>query len=130
MLTELTAQEMGVKNRQDPLESIQGGTKYFLAMKKRVPQQIPEPDKTWFALAAYNVGLGHVRDIRRLTKMLGDNPNHWVDLKKHLPKLSKKKWYKKMNYGAARGHEPIHFVKNIRRFYDILVMEMDQQKWN
>ena len=130
MLTKSTAQEMGVKNRKDPLESIQGGTKYFLAIKKRIPQQISEPDKTWFALAAYNVGLGHVRDIRRLTKMQGDNPDHWVDIKKHLPKLSEKKWYEQMNYGAARGYEPVHFVENIRRFYDILIMEMDQKKWN
>ncbi len=130
MLTKSTAQEMGVKDRKDPLESIQGGTKYFLAIKKRIPQQIPEPDRTWFALAAYNVGLGHIRDIRQLTKNQGDNPDHWVDIKKHLPKLSQKEWYKHMNYGAARGYEPIHFVKNIRRFHDILVMEMDQKKWN
>lgn len=129
MLTKSTAREMGVKNRRDPFESIQGGARYFIAIKKRIPKEIQEPDKTWFTLAAYNVGLGHVRDARQITKMLGDNPNRWVDVKKHLPKLSQKKWYKQTKYGVARGHEPVQFVKNIRRFHDILVMEMDQEKW-
>ncbi|HDN27247.1 MAG TPA: membrane-bound lytic murein transglycosylase MltF [Thioploca sp.] len=122
MLTQSTAEEMGVKDRKDPFQSIQGGTKYFVATKKRIPKEIPEPDRTWFALAAYNVGLGHVRDVRKLTEQLGDNPNRWVDVKKHLPKLTEPQWYNQTRYGYARGHEPVRFVTNIRRFYDILVM--------
>jgi len=122
MLTQSTAEEMGVKNRQDPFESIQGGTKYLVTIKNRLPKDIQEPDKTWFALAAYNVGLGHIRDVRQLAEELGDNPNRWVDVKKHLPKLTKPYWYNQTKYGYARGHEPVQFVTNIRRFYDILAM--------
>lgn len=122
MLTQSTAKEMGVKNRLDPFESIEGGTKYFVALKKRISDEIQEPDKTWFTLAAYNVGLGHVRDARKITEQQGDNPNYWVDVKKHFPKLTQPYWYKQTKYGYARGHEPVHFVKNVRRFYDILVM--------
>lgn len=122
MLTQSTAEEMGVKNRQDPFESIQGGTKYLVTIKNRLPEDIQEPDRTWFALAAYNVGLGHLRDARQLTEELGDNPNRWVDVKKHFPKLTKPYWYNQTKYGYARGHEPVQFVTNIRRFYDILAM--------
>ena len=122
MLTQSTAREMGVKNRNDAFQSIQGGTKYFFALKKRIPREIQEPDKTWFALAAYNVGLGHVRDARKLTEQLGGNRNRWVDVKKHLPKLTQPRWYKQTRHGYARGHEPVQFVKNVRRFYDILVI--------
>jgi membrane-bound lytic murein transglycosylase F len=122
MLTQPTAEEMGVKNRLDPLQSIQGGTKYFITLKNRLSQDIQEPDKTWFALAAYNVGLGHLRDAFQLTEELGDNPNRWVDVKKHLPKLTEPYWYNQTKYGYARGHEPIQFVTNIRRFYEILAL--------
>ena len=128
MLTQSTAEEMGVKNRQDPYQSIQGGTKYFVSLKKRIDENIQEPDRTWFALAAYNVGLGHLRDAQKLTERLGDNPDRWTDVKRHLPKLSKSHWYKQTKYGKARGEEPVKFVKNIRRFYDILILTHLREK--
>ncbi|BAP56907.1 putative soluble lytic transglycosylase fused to an ABC-type amino acid-binding protein [Thioploca ingrica] len=121
MLTQSTAREMGVTHREDPLESVEGAAKYLLAIKERLSRTIPEPDRTWLALAAYNVGPEHLRDARRLTKQFGDNPHYWVDVKKHLPKLTQPQWYKQTKYGYARGYEPVQFVKNVRRFYDILV---------
>ncbi len=121
MLTQSTAREMGVTDREDPLESVEGAAKYLLAIKKRLSKTIPEPDRTWLALAAYNVGPEHLRDARRLTKQVGDDPHYWVDVKKHLPKLTQPQWYKQTKYGYARGYEPVQFVKNVRRFYDILV---------
>ncbi len=124
MLTKMTAEEVGVKDRTDPFESIQGGTKYFVALKKRINKEIVEPDNIWFTLASYNIGIGHVRDARKITAKLGDNPNLWRDVKKHLPKLTEPRWYKKTKYGYARGHEPVEFVENIRMFYDILVMNI------
>jgi membrane-bound lytic murein transglycosylase F len=72
------------------------------------------------ALAAYNIGYGHLDDARILTQEQGDNPNKWMDVKKHLPLLSQKKWYKKTKYGYARGHEPVLYVENIRNYYDLL----------
>jgi membrane-bound lytic murein transglycosylase F len=121
MLTQATAREVGVTNREDPLESVEGAAKYLLAIKDRLSKTIPEPDRTWLALAAYNVGPQHLKDARRLTKQLGDDPHYWVDVKKHLPKLAQARWYKQTKYGYARGYEPVQFVKNVRRFYDILV---------
>ncbi len=121
MLTKTTAQEMGVTNRDDPYQSIEGGTRYFLAIRDRIPKDILEPDRTWFALAAYNVGLGHLRDAVKLTEIQGDNPSRWIDVKRHLPKLSDEYWYKQTQHGQARGYEPVKFVKSVRRFYDMLV---------
>jgi membrane-bound lytic murein transglycosylase F len=122
MLTKSTAEEMGVKNRRDPYESIRGGTKYFVRLKARLPKRIQEPDRTWFTLAAYNVGLGHLRDALKLTEKLGDNPDRWTGVKEHLPKLTQPRWYNQTKYGYARGHEPVQFVTNVRRFYNILVL--------
>lgn len=120
MLTQRTAQAMGVANRLDPKQSIHGGARYFTEVHAGLPDSIKEPDRTWFALAAYNVGGGHLEDARKLTAAAGLNPNKWLDVKKILPRLAQKQWYTKTRYGYARGGEPVHFVNNIRRYYDIL----------
>lgn len=127
MLTQDTAKRVGVKDRLDPKQSIMGGAKYLNILKASLPERIQEPDRSWMTLAAYNVGLGHLEDARILTESLGDNPDLWIDVEKHLPKLSQKEWYKKTKYGYARGHEPVAFVRRIRRYYDILRLYQQEE---
>ena len=95
MLTLDTAKRVGVKNRLNAKQSIFGGAKYLKILYESLSNTIKEPDRLWFTLAAYNIGLGHVEDARTITKSQGDNPNSWIDVEKHIPKLSQKKWYKK-----------------------------------
>lgn len=121
MLTQATASEMGVIDREDPVQSIMAGTAYLKNMKERLPEEINEPDLTWLALAAYNVGLGHLEDARMLTEMNGGNPNSWTDVRDTLPLLAKPKWYEQTRFGYARGGEPARYVDNIRRYYDIIL---------
>ncbi len=120
MLTQITAREMSIRNRLDPDQSIWGGAKYFNQILKRIPERVPEPDRTWMALAAYNVGFGHLEDARVITQKMGLDPDKWLDVKKHLPLLQQKKWYENTRFGYARGWEPVHYVQNIRRYYDVL----------
>ena len=120
MLTRITAKEMGVKNRLDARQSLRGGARYLNWLKSRLDEDIKEPDRTWFTLAAYNVGYGHLLDARKLTKELGGNPDVWADVKQHLPKLRQKKWYSKLRYGFARGDEPVHYVRNVRHYYSLI----------
>ncbi len=120
MLTQATAKQMKVKNRLDAEQSIGGGARYFKSVHKRVPERITEPDRTWLALAAYNVGFGHVQDARKITEIRGGDPYRWIDVKKNLPLLARKKWYKGTKYGYARGWEPVKYVENIRKYYDYL----------
>ena len=120
MLTRITAKEMGIKNRLDAENSIKGGARYFAKIKARISERIPEPDRTWFALASYNVGYGHLEDARILTEKGGKDPDAWIDVKEFLPLLQKKKYYKKTRYGYARGNEPVIYVQNIRRYFDVL----------
>lgn len=124
MLTRNTANYVGINNRLDAEESIKGGAKYFRMVHKRIPKRIAEPDRTWFALASYNVGYGHLEDARRLTESAGKNPDRWMDVKEFLPLLAQKEWYKKTRFGYARGHEPVLYVQNIRRYYDVLARMM------
>lgn len=121
MLTLPTAEYLGIKDRIDPKQSIIGGAKYIKKLIDRIPQQIKEPDRTWFALAAYNVGLGHLEDARVITQKRGGNPNAWSDVKENLPLLSRRKWYKQTKHGYARGREPVRYVEYIRSYYDLLV---------
>ncbi|MBD1554435.1 membrane-bound lytic murein transglycosylase MltF [Pseudomonas typographi] len=120
MLTQNTAQAMGVANRLDARQSIMGGAKYFASMVDQLDDSIKEPDRTWFGLAAYNIGTAHLEDARKLALGEGLDPNKWLDVKKMLPRLAQKQWYSKTRYGYARGGETVHFVANIRRYYDIL----------
>lgn len=127
MLTNDTAKRVGVKDRLDPEQSINGGAKYLKILKSSLPERIKEPDRSWMTLAAYNVGLGHLEDARIITEKSGGNPNLWVDVEKNLPKLSQKEWYEKTKHGRARGHEPVEFVKRIRRYYDILRLYQQEE---
>jgi len=129
MLTLATAKHIGIKNRLDTEQSIRGGAKYFQRMIDKMPDRIPSPDRTWFALASYNVGFGHLNDARIITQRQGGDPDRWVEVKKRLPLLQQKKYYKKTKYGYARGEEPVSYVENIRRYYDTLTwLDVNAQK--
>lgn len=120
MVTLRTAEEMGITNRLDPEQSVLAGTQYLMSLKDRIPERIEDPDRTWFALAAYNVGMGHLEDARRITELLEDDPDKWIDVRQHLPKLALPDYYPWTRFGYARGNEPVVYVANIRRFYDWL----------
>jgi len=121
MLTGDTADRMGVADRLDARQSILGGARYLVMMKDTLPDRIPEPDRTWLALAAYNQGQGHMEDARRIAQARGGSPDSWADVKEALPYLSRGTYAKAMKYGYARGGEALHFAENIRNYYDILL---------
>jgi len=120
MLTRNTAHQMGLSDRLDPMQSIEGGARYFLRMWKRTPDRIPEPDRTWMALAAYNMGWGHLEDARVLTQRQGGDPDSWADVNERLPLLTQEKHYRNTRFGYARGLEAQRYVRNIRNYFDIL----------
>ncbi len=120
MLTSPTAEMLGVEDRTDPEQSIHGGAEYLVRVIKKVPERISEPDRTWLAIAAYNVGYGHLEDARVITQIQGGNPDSWQDVRERLPLLSEPNWFERVPRGFARGHEPVIYVDNVRRYYDIL----------
>jgi membrane-bound lytic murein transglycosylase F len=120
MLTTQTADRLGVANRLDARQSILGGARYLVLLKEALPARIPEPDRTWLALAAYNQGQGHMEDARRIAQARGGNPDSWADVKEALPYLSRGTYAKATRYGYARGIEALHFAENIRNYYDVL----------
>jgi membrane-bound lytic murein transglycosylase F len=124
MLTNDAASEVGVTDRTDPQQSIIGGAHYLVSVMNKIPERIKQPDHTWFALAGYNIGYGHLEDARVLTSRAGLNPDKWDDVKQHLPLLTKEKYFNTVRYGYARGYEPVHYVSNIRKYMKLLSWEV------
>jgi membrane-bound lytic murein transglycosylase F len=128
MLTQTTAQEMRISNRLDPLQSISGGTRYFRKIMDRLPERIQGPDRIYLALAAYNIGMGHLEDARILTQHYGDDPDKWSDVKKYLPLLAKRNYYRHTKHGYARGWEAVAYVQNIRNYHAVIAWHQLEQE--
>ncbi len=120
MLTEDTADRLQVSNRLDANESILAGARYINLLKEQLPDEAEEPDRTWLALAAYNIGPGHFGAARTLAKQLKADPNAWYEMKRILPMLAQPKYAQQLKIGKARGGEAVILVENIRSYYDIL----------
>jgi membrane-bound lytic murein transglycosylase F len=121
MLTQVTAESLGVDDREDAEQSIYGGAEYFRFVSDRVPSRVPEPDRVWMAVAAYNVGWGHVADARTIARRRGLDPDSWQDVRECLPLLTQKKWYSQVPHGYARGWQPVNYVDNVRSYYEVLL---------
>ena len=120
MLTSTTADALGVDDRTDAQESILAGARYFQYVLAKIPAHIPEPDRTWFAIAAYDIGYGHLEDARVLTQMRGKNPDSWQDVRQQLPLLASEQWTERLKHGTARGREPVQYVDRIQRYLKLL----------
>lgn len=120
MLTEETADQMGVQNRLDAHSSILAGARYLQLLKEQLPLRIREDDRLWLALAAYNQGMGHLEDARALASQSGLNPDVWADVKRVMPLLSRPSVYKKTKHGYARGGEAVILVETVRLYHDML----------
>ncbi len=134
MLTKATAERMKINNRLDAEQSIKAGAEYLHLLLAQMPNTIRQEDRIWFALCAYNMGLGHLLDVRRLTKSLGGDPDNWLDVKKNLPLLAEKRYYTNLKYGYARGYEAFQYVENIRRYMNSIVnyhrVQQNQEEQN
>jgi membrane-bound lytic murein transglycosylase F len=119
-LTTDTATATDVTNPADPRQSIFGGARYFGQVYAKIPTHVPEPDRTWFALAAYNFGYGHLEDARVLAQKAGRDADSWDDVRKFLPLLEQQEWYTQTENGYARGWEPVRYVDNVRDYRDML----------
>ncbi len=120
MLTRNTASSLGIQNRTDPFKSIEGGARYLAHLERQISARSGTPERIWIALAAYNVGMGHVKDAQHLARRMGKNPHSWEQIKTVLPLVSQKKYYRALRHGYARGWEPVQYVKRIRAYRALL----------
>jgi membrane-bound lytic murein transglycosylase F len=120
MLMPATSRSLGVTDPMEARGSIVGGARYLAEQMRRLPARIKDPERTLFALAVYNIGLGHLEDARILTQQNGGNPDLWADVKRHLPLLEQQYWYARAENGYARGGETVGLVDNVRQYWTLL----------
>jgi len=120
MLTAETARRVRIADRGNPRDSILGGARYYRLVERTIPERIPEPDRTWLTLAAYNVGYGHLEDARVLTERRGQDPDRWPDVRDNLPLLAQERYFTTLKRGYARGWEPVGFVRNVQTYAELL----------
>ncbi|MBL8439564.1 MAG: membrane-bound lytic murein transglycosylase MltF [Zoogloeaceae bacterium] len=120
MLTEDTADRLGVDNRLDARAAILGGGRYFAMLRDQIPDEVPEPDRSWMAIAAYNLGMGHFNAARQIARGLKRDLTAWLDIKQVLPLLSKPAYAARLKSGPARGGEAVVTAENVRNYFQIL----------
>lgn len=122
-LTTETALHLGITDRMDPEQSIQGGTKYLRYLFDKTPAFVNSKDRLALTLAAYNIGYGHLRDAQKLAEKMGRNPYSWRHLRKILPLLEEPRYAEQLEFGLARGQETVDFVERVKSFYNYMVVK-------
>ncbi|WP_109994450.1 transglycosylase SLT domain-containing protein [Salinisphaera sp. LB1] len=125
MLSPSTARTVGVTDRLSAVASVRGGAHYLARMRARVSSKVPLPDRNDFALAAYNMGMGHLRDAQTLARRLGKNPHLWSDLKQVLPLLAEPRYYTDLPHGYARGGDVVAYVERVRGYQALIAPHLD-----
>ncbi len=128
MLTESTAEEMNVIDRTDPRESLIGGVKYLRMMEAKIPERITETNRILFALAAYNVGFGHLEDARILTQKAGKNPDLWLEVEPYLAKLNNPIIAHELRFGVADGKTAVIYVNNIMTYKQLMTWKIQKDQ--
>lgn len=118
-----TAMELGLEDLHQPEIGLHAGVKYLHWLMRRFEPELPVADRTWFALASYNAGIGHVLDARRLARKLSLDPNQWFsNVEKAMLLLSNKDYAKNARHGYVRGYEPVNYVREIRDRYQAYLL--------
>ncbi|MFC3193449.1 membrane-bound lytic murein transglycosylase MltF [Marinicella sediminis] len=134
MLTATTAEELNIEDRTDPRQSLIGGIRYFRNMQNKIPQRIEEPDKSLFALAAYNIGYGHLEDARILAQSAGKDPDVWLDVEPFLKQLNNTAMAPMLRFGNADGRTAVIYVNNIMTYQQLMAWKLQKDRtaahWN
>jgi len=117
-----TAEVYGVDTNSPPADQIKAGIKFLRWLDKQLPPEIEDPEeRIRFVMAAYNVGIAHIYDGRRLAEKHGKDPNVWTDnVDFFILNKSNPVYYRDsvVKYGYARGEETYNFVVEIFERYE------------
>lgn len=129
----VTAERFGVTQEHltNPHDNLKAGTGFLKYLQKFWAKKVPdEKERMKFILASYNCGMGHVLDAQRLAEKYKLNPFVWDDnVEVMLKNKSLPKYYNDpvVKSGFCRGSEPVKYVDEILRYYDLYVQFTDSQ---
>lgn len=111
-----TAEELGVKETEDPVASLKAGARYLKQLYGRFEEVGDSLQRIKFTLASYNCGYEHVEDARRLAAAKGLDRNQWdhsVDSMLLALRSPSNYHHEVVRYGYVRGEEPYRYVNQI-----------------
>lgn len=116
-----TARRVGVQDPSSPRGSVVAGARYLRRLIDFFGGDGVDPrQQVRFALAAYNAGLGHIQDARRLAERIGKDPNKWFNHVEEALKLKQDpRWHRRTRYGYARASETIAYVSRVQAQFDV-----------
>jgi membrane-bound lytic murein transglycosylase F len=113
-----TGASLGFHDLRDPVQNVSAGVTYLRRMLDRLEPEMPFGERMRFALAAYNAGMGHVEDARRVAADRGLDPDVWEgNVERAMLLLQEPAVYRRARYGYVRGREPVQYVSRILERY-------------
>ena len=121
-LMPVTMEQYEIDYDSSPEEQLAAGGKLIHFLDKCLADKVTDSvERTKFVLAAYNSGLGHIYDARRLAEKYGKNPNVWTDnVDFFILNKSKSQYYNDTccKNGYLRGSETYRFVDEVMERYE------------
>lgn len=126
-----TARAMGLPAGKElnPEENIKAAVKYIAAMEKSFAFIKDSTERSSFILAAYNAGIGHVKDAMALAEKYGAEPTLWKDnVEKYILLKSHEEYFNDpvCKNGYFRGTETYNFVREIKERHKIYQQKIKQ----
>ena len=116
-MTNATLTELNVQNPDDATEVIFAGARYLNTLRKQFADMgYDAEDAMLLALAAFNVGQGHVQDAIDLLREDDGALPSWLSVRQVLPLLAQTAVAQQTRYGLCRGAEAVEFVDKVRYF--------------
>ena len=113
-----TASRLGLSRSDvfNPERNIEAAARYLVILNDAFSDIHSRQERINFVLAAYNGGVGHVRDAMALTSKDGRNPQRWSDVDVYILKLAQPQFYRDpvVKYGYLRGSETSGYVRQIQ----------------
>ncbi|HNV49586.1 MAG TPA: transporter substrate-binding domain-containing protein [Bacteroidales bacterium] len=117
-----TAEKYKINFESSPEEQIEAGLKYLSELDRQFKKMIKnKEERIKFVLAAYNSGIAHVLDARRLAKKYDRNPNLWDDNVDYFMKNKSNPEYftdSVVQHGYSNGVVSFNFVNDILNRYE------------
>ncbi len=115
--------KVGVQNIEDPFVNISLAVELLDHINRtlRFPAWVSERDRLSIVLAAYNAGMTHVLDARRLAVKYGENYNSWPVVAKYLELKTRPEYFEDEVVRAGRfsgSAETLAYVDKVMRYYE------------
>ena len=107
-----TARSLGVRDPFDPDAGIRAGITYLGNLRQRFAGDIAPRDRTWFALAAYNIGYTRVERARQRARVMGLDPTRWFGHVEQVMRLLARE-DRRYRWGTT-----VNYVRTIRSLYN------------